>query len=607
MSATRPKQRGGSVGLKGRATVSEESRPDAPGTAAAEGDLVPAPGKRPRSALILSLSALISAAVIAVAVVWSVGYPPAGPGYSRLPGPCTLISLAALDPYLPGATATPESTPPLAGAEAGACKWTGITGGETKALAAAVLIFGSSSAVSGITAAQQSYDGTVSGLDCHCQGVTVSRQLVTGVGDQATALFIADAPDVNFSTAPNAMTPGASLVIRSSNALIALNYTVTASGTGTVLAPRTDAAQLTGLISMARGILAALARPAGASPPPGSIAPVSPEPHYAGRRDSCRLITAATLATYAPGAVVAPAANPPGSPPGAQVSTCTWNPVSLSTSTNFISLTLKVFPDAVSAQQSFTGDIQAFSQSVSGIAVTGSQWLTDLGEQAAAIFQTQSGVRGVYVLVWSGNAEAYDWYTGSGPSPGRAALLAGGIAVARDTLASLASPASSSFPQGPVYASPADACTLIKASTLARYAPGATVIGNAPIPGAPGSQLSDCSWGAQDGTLILDVTTYSDADGALGGYEYDLQSARQNQTGTTFRGAQPVTGLGDQATAVFETSLGSPEVDVYAVSGNAEIEMSISDVPFSPALSRSEKLAAGIAMIRDVLADLRRT
>jgi hypothetical protein len=65
--------------------------------------------------------------------------------------------------------------------------------------------------------------------------------------------------------------------------------------------------------------------------------------------------------------------------------------------------------------------------------------------------------------------------------------------------------------------------------------------------------------------------------------------------------------LGDQATAIFETSLGFPEVDLYALLGNAQIEMSFGDLPFSPTLSRDEKLAADIAMIRDVLAGLPRT
>ena len=43
------------------------------------------------------------------------------------------------------------------------------------------------------------------------------------------------------------------------------------------------------------------------------------------------------------------------------------------------------------------------------------------------------------------------------------------------------------------------------------------------------------------------------------------------------------------------------------LSSNAQVEMSFADLPFSPTLSRDEKLAADIAMIRDVLAGLPRT
>ncbi len=157
-----------------------------------------------------------------------------------------------------------------------------------------------------------------------------------------------------------------------------------------------------------------------------------------------------------------------------------------------------------------------------------------------------------------------------------------------------------------MYTSPHDACTLIKAWTLATYAPGATV-DLIPLPNVGGlPQLSDCGWGAQNGSLSLFVTIYVDADGALGGYQTALQTGHQNPNGNTFDGARPVKGLGDQATAIFETSLGNPEVDLYVVSGNADIEMSFTDVLFSPTLSRAGKLAADVAMARDVLADLPR-
>jgi len=68
-----------------------------------------------------------------------------------------------------------------------------------------------------------------------------------------------------------------------------------------------------------------------------------------------------------------------------------------------------------------------------------------------------------------------------------------------------------------------------------------------------------------------------------------------------------VRGLGEQAIAIFETTMGnSPGVDLYVWSGNVVVEMSYSDVPFGgPPLSRAGKLAADIAMARDVLAGLR--
>jgi hypothetical protein len=71
--------------------------------------------------------------------------------------------------------------------------------------------------------------------------------------------------------------------------------------------------------------------------------------------------------------------------------------------------------------------------------------MPDLGEEATAIFQTRSSSgQGVAMIVWSGNVEISLWYAGtaspsSAPAtpPVRATLLAGGIAMARDVLASL--------------------------------------------------------------------------------------------------------------------------------------------------------------------------
>jgi len=118
--------------------------------------------------------------------------------------------------------------------------------------------------------------------------------------------------------------------------------------------------------------------------------------------------------------------------------------------------------------------------------------------------------------------------------------------------------------------------------------------------------MTDCAWGASNGNLFLSVTTYSDLDSAQGGLQFDVQFARKNQGGTAYKGQQPVNGLGQQAVAIFETTEGnSPTVDLYVWSGNVVVDMSYSDVPFgSPPDSRAGKLAADIAMVRDVLAGL---
>jgi hypothetical protein len=326
--------------------------------------------------------------------------------------------------YLPNATRTPESMFASGTYHAGSCKWTSSTGGDDRTLVAQVFVFDSSSSVA---AARQAYDSSLSAFGCHCQGVTVSTRPVAGLGDQAAVFYITGAPDATVATAPNAAFPGTSLLVRSSNAEIALNYDATTAATGTALAA--GSAQLTGMMSMAQDILDALAQPSAVA-----SVPVSPEPHYAGSPDPCSLIATATLATYAPGATVKPqpAASGSGSP---QLTSCSWGSRS-----NSVMLTLSSFPDAVSARQNYQIAAQANSRSISGETVTGSVWMPDLGEEATAIFQTRSaGSQGVAMIVWSGNAEISLWYADTGSSsPDRATLLAGGIAMARDVLAALA-------------------------------------------------------------------------------------------------------------------------------------------------------------------------
>jgi hypothetical protein len=471
-------------------------------------------------------------------------------------------------------------------------------------VSAQVIIYGSATA---LTEARQDYASTVAPVPCHCQGVAVGTQSVTGVGDQATAQFITVSPDATFASLSDTASPGIVLFVRSSNALIILSEN-TSTISGTPVEPQADAAQLRPLTAMARSIMATLAQPAGASSAP--IGPAVYGPNYAGRRDACRLITATTLARYAPDASVIPLPNAVGTARAAtRTSTCSWG---TGTSTTIL-LTLNLFHGASSALQQFNTDTQSLSQSVSGTTVTGARWVSGVGSETGVIFETQNGAPIVEMLVLSGNAELeYSYHGPGGPVPTRATLLAGGIAIARDALAALASPAASSVPQGTVYASPHDPCTLIKTSTLASYLPGVTETQN---PGgaagqpasAPNMQESQCFFtaGGLTGTqLALFATIYDGPDDALSGFESGVQLTRQ-QPEVTYEGQQPVNDLGQQATAIFQNAAGASTANLYVLSGNSVLELIFDDAPFGgPQMSRATLLADDIVMAREALASL---
>ncbi len=579
--------------------MSEESSTDAPGTAASGDERVPGPEAPPRRSrrafLILSGAAVLSAALIAVAVVWSLAYGPPGPKYSRVPEPCSLISLATLNTFLPGATASHVSTAAPSHGKAAACGWVSTRDREDRTVGALVEVFSSPSA---ITDAEHDYGTWVSTIG-HNKGIAARTQSVAGLGDRATALLLTARSAADFAAVVDAnAVPGAYLIVRSSNAVLVLNYNIIAMAGGTTEVPTPGGAQLPDLISVARAILTSLARPATDSAAPGASS--SPRlPHYAGQRDPCRLITTATLATYAPGATVSPlASNPPSA--AQMMNSCSWGTTSPSP---YVELTLTLFPDYASTQQGFASQLQADAQSVSGQTVTGGQFLAGLGDQAADIFQSRSGADAVELLVGSGNAVIDLSYTGPGAqSPDRAMLLAGGIAMARDALAALASTSASSYRQGPVYAQPSDLCKLIRASTLDRYLPGATV--------GVDDATSLCDWTSSNQALSLAVTIDSDLDSAQGDFERDVQFNQGKQAGFTFDGAQSVKSLGMLATATFQTSIGAPAVELDIWSGNAVIEINVSDLSdlsfLGPVLGHGAELTDGVALAREVLANLSR-
>ena len=567
-----------------------------------ETEAPPAPAPAPRwvsrlrrtSLRVRIAAGIVAAGLAAAVVIVTVPSSSPPPQYTGLPAPCTMVSRASLAGLMPHPVGTPLGVPTDRDFKAGSCRWSSAAGGQDRTLHATVVVFKSPSATQD---ARQIYDESLAASSCHCRGVAISRRSVAGLGDQATALSGTAGPGADEVTASGGAAAGEQLYVVSRNAEITLSFEVTTAATETILPP--GATQLTDMISVARDILAQLARPTAVR-----AAPVSPEPDYAGRRDPCRLMTGATVAKYAPGGTVAPDTAPAAaqSALGAQTTACSWG-----SNSALIVLDFNVFPDAADALQGFVADAEGHSLSVPGTTVTGSTWLFDVGEQAAVFYQTRSPGHGVEILVQSGNIELDYWYNDTArPAPSIGTLLAAAAAMARDGLAALASPKASSYQQGPVYASPGDTCSLIKASTLARYASGATVDSRPAALSSP-EQLSSCGWSTAPGSLTLNLTIYTSADGALGGYEFDIENTRQNPVGgSTFDSERPVKGLGDRATAIVETSLGEPEVDLSVVSGNAEIELDFSDLPFSPVLSRDALLAADIAMARDVLADLPR-
>jgi hypothetical protein len=351
-----------------------------------------------------------------------------------------MVTAASLAKYMPDATSNPQSVPSSSTDQRGICSWSSITGREDRILVALVEIYGSSS---GLTDAQEAYDGEIS-VKCPCRGLKITKQAVTGLGDQAAAVFTTFLGSADTNSA--GQIPGITVHVRSGNAAITVDYGF--DPIGSPPPPSAITALLAGTIAMARDVLAALANPtaapvtaAPATAAPSSASPSPQGPRYLSPHDPCTLVKASTLAKYAPGAIVNRLPNPAASPlptnlPGQpQMSTCGWGTPNAS-----LFMILDIYPDVVGARQFYEFDVQASSQNGNGATFNGAQPVRGLGQQATAIFRTEIGNSpSVHLLVWSGNAEFEFDYTDlpfSSP-PGRAAKLAGEIEMARDVLAAL--------------------------------------------------------------------------------------------------------------------------------------------------------------------------
>lgn len=354
--------------------------------------------------------------------------------------------------------------------------------------------------------------------------------------------------------------------------------------------------------------------------------PGSGSGQYTSLPSACSMVTAGKLAKYVPGAVSAEE----DTYPQAQ---CTW--LSSSGGRINIELTLNVGIFETSsgrtfAQQAFVDETRLglFSPYNEITLSVTKESVTGLGDQAAArVARPGPGFpsHGSVLALWvrSGNAILTLVYapdvTGSAQVPAAPQMLSDTIAMARDVLTVLATPWAASAPpaarpSSPRYAPSRDTCGLVMGSTLAQYLPG---FAPANVTGEPNS----CFWVSMPGGdyLELIVTVFGAANGLAQAYALngatlssDIQGITSGGTRMTVNWVEPVKGLGESATAIFQTWVFSHprrtvshEVILFAWAANAECEVDItyhSNIP-----PRSTQLAAATAVARDVLTYLPRS
>jgi hypothetical protein len=197
---------------------------------------------RRRRVLITSIAAV--AAGIAAVLLWPGSQPQ---DYTSLPPPCTLVPAATLAKYMPGATGTPER-----GAAAPGCTWLSNSAQGQSELVVLPVIY---DFPSGVTIAKQGFNLEVrSSVPNQSPEVTftVTRQSVTGLGDQAAAEIIWAKSNVPPPT------PGVILYVRSRNADLTVSVNINQPGS----APLPTGPQLLSeTIAIARGVLTVLANP----------------------------------------------------------------------------------------------------------------------------------------------------------------------------------------------------------------------------------------------------------------------------------------------------------------------------------------------------------
>jgi hypothetical protein len=154
------------------------------------------------------------------------------------------------------------------------------------------------------------------------------------------------------------------------------------------------------------------------------------------------------------------------------------------------------------------------------------------------------------------------------------------------------------------YAAPRSVCALVSPATVAKYAPGH----------AHGKSIGDdCEWltGKSGGLLIYAATVDSAAQARTGFTDVIQRTRKANTTNKAMvTGTRAVAGIGDQATAMFETStaLADPgkrgsAVFLFVRSRNAvfQVVRTVAD-PSAVHPSSAALLPGAIAIAREVMA-----
>jgi hypothetical protein len=157
-------------------------------------------------------------------------------------------------------------------------------------------------------------------------------------------------------------------------------------------------------------------------------------------------------------------------------------------------------------------------------------------------------------------------------------------------------------------------CGLVTSTTLAGYVPGGSA--QPPVDTTLGAITTDnCDWRSQTPTEIraLDLTVTLDTfKGAASSDETDytdkVGAAEQPFDGNTITGKRQLSGLGDQATVIYQSmgDTGGTEADLYVRSGNAIIDVTYICNARSGGRppSQAKELAGSEAAARNVLAAL---